>query len=499
MASAESAASHLLSVLKDVQARLSVLEGKAGVAPARTATAAPASPSVGSSSPIVSEYENILSGLLNELSKLGAAIGGDVQKQTEVFASALQAQRDFLQVVAASKKPSDEVLAKLIQPTADQLAAAEKAVDKRSENFNLVSALSQAANSLGWVCVDLPVPHVKEALDQMLFFGNKARMQYKETDKTRVEFIAKLKELLETLQAYVKAHHTTGCAWNRNGGDAASFKKTGGAPPPPPRTNSPAPSGGRGPPPPPTGGADDFAASLKEMDMTSGSKGGDRSEAKAQMFAELAAKSDGVSAAVGLKKVTDDMKTKNRPKDDSAPLPVPPKAPVAAKKTAAAARPRGPAIIELRGQKWHVENHVDNTNIILKDVEPRQSVYVYNCVGCAVQIPKKCNSVAIDKCNKTGVVVEEVMGSTEVVNSDRLQLQVNGICRTVQIDSSTGISIFLTKENRQETTVVTSKSAEMNICVMEDEDTLNETPIPEQFVTTFQSGKWVTLPNAHLG
>ena len=65
------------------------------------------------------------------------------------------------------------------------------------------------------------------------------------SDKKHVVWARSFTSLLDTLRAYVKAHHTTGLVWNASGQDLASYEKGGASdvPPPPP------------PPPPPAAAA----------------------------------------------------------------------------------------------------------------------------------------------------------------------------------------------------------------------------------------------------
>ena len=98
------------------------------------------------------------------------------------------------------------------------------------------------------------------------------------------------------MKAYVSKYHATGPAWNAAGGDLAAYtgagaRKAAGAPPPPPPPGAPPPP----PPPPPPG----FADAPKPA-----AKGGMNA-----VFAEL---NKGTAVTSGLRKVTADMKTKNR-------------------------------------------------------------------------------------------------------------------------------------------------------------------------------------------
>ena len=40
----------------------------------------------------------------------------------------------------------------------------------------------------------------------------------------------------------------------------------------------------------------------------------------------------------------------------------------------------------LQGRKWVVENHAGNREIVISDTEPRQTVYIFNCNNCTIQV-----------------------------------------------------------------------------------------------------------------
>ena len=55
--------------------------------------------------------------------------------------------------------------------------------------------------------------------------------------------------------------------------------------------------------------------------------------------------------------------------------------------TAGKANSKGPAKLELvLGRKWSIENHEGNRNLIIDQTDPKQSVYIFNCSNCTVQV-----------------------------------------------------------------------------------------------------------------
>lgn len=89
----------------------------------------------------------------------------------------------------------------------------------------------------------------------------------------------------------------------------------------------------------------------------------------------------------GLRKVTDDMKTKNRADRSGLVATEPKPAAAAAAPRAAAAAPKAPPRVELeQGRKWVVENLVGNREVVIDQTDVKQAVYIYNCTDCVIQV-----------------------------------------------------------------------------------------------------------------
>ena len=227
---------------------------------------------------------------------------------------------------------------------------------------------------------------------------------WKEKDRTHVDWVKSWVSTLTELQAYVKKYYTTGLTWNPAGGEAtAPAPAAGGAPPPPPP--------GPAPPPPPPAGALDLTAPDPAKN------------ARADLLAALN-KGEGVTA--GLKKVTDDQKTHKNPglragnvvKASEKSQDTPTKSygkPVAANK---------PPRLEQDGKKWNVEYFKNRQDLEINEIEVNQSVYVYKCEGSTIKVNGKCNNIIIDGCKKTAVVFGSVVSSVEFINCQSVQMQV---------------------------------------------------------------------------
>jgi len=216
------------------------------------------------------------------------------------------------------------------------------------------------------------------------------------------------------------------------------------------------------------------------------------------MTAVFGSLNKGENVTSGLKKVTDDMKTKNRT-DKTSVVP----AEVSAKKETGAAPKAAtkvkPPKFGLDGNKWSVENFVDKKDIVISETESRHTVYIYGLTNSTVQVKGKVNSVAIDNCKRTAVVVENVISGVEVVNGTSIEVQITGRAPSVAIDKTSGMQLYLSKDGL-DTEIVTSKISEMNVLLpVEGQDDLVELPVPEQYKTWVRGGKLVTETVQHSG
>ena len=55
--------------------------------------------------------------------------------------------------------------------------------------------------------------------------------------------------------------------------------------------------------------------------------------------------------------------------------------------TATKAPAQAPPKLELvLGRKWSIENHTNNRSLYVDQTDPKQSVYIFNCSNCTVQV-----------------------------------------------------------------------------------------------------------------
>jgi len=155
----------------------------------------------------------------------------------------------------------------------------------------------------------------------------------------------------------------------------------------------------------------------------------------------------------------------------------------------------------LEGTKWKVTGQKDNNAIVIKITDNKQSVLIYKSEGSVVTIEGKCTSVSVDACKNLGLIFGQVIASVEVVNSSKIQLQVNGSVPTISIDKVNGCTVYAQTPESQKVQILSSLSTELNVVTpgpKPDSDPV-ESAIPTQYITTFEKGKLVTRCSEHIG
>ncbi|CAH1964453.1 unnamed protein product [Acanthoscelides obtectus] len=339
-----------------------------------------------------SAFNDILQGPFAQYLQYSRKIGGDVAQHSQLVERAFHTQLQFLQIASQSAKPANQNdLMNLLKPTSDSIMAIQEFREKNrtSPFFNHLSAVSESIPALGWVTVSpAPAPYVKEMNDAGQFYTNRVLKDWKEKDKTHVEWVKALIQILTELQAFVKQHHTTGLVWSGKGA-----APRGGVPPPPP--------GAPAPPPP--------------MNLSaSADPGVDRSA----LFAQL---NQGAEVTSHLKKVTPDMQTHKNPalKNPSA---------VSVKgsgstNNAFGSQPDKPPKFAREGKKWVIEFQKGNHQLVVEDAEMNNVVYLYKCVDSTVIVKGKINSIVVDACKKTAVVCDYLVATIEFINCQSVQMQ----------------------------------------------------------------------------
>ncbi|KAJ9597626.1 hypothetical protein L9F63_011532, partial [Diploptera punctata] len=410
----------------------------------------------------ITAFNAILQGPLAQFLQLSAKIGGDVATHSKLVEKAAQAQ--FLATAAQSKAPTSQSdTINLLQPTSAQIVAIQEFREKNrgSQHFNHLSAVSESIAALGWVTISpAPAPYVKEMNDAGQFYTNRVLKDWKEKDKTHVDWVKSWVQTLTELQQFVKQHHTTGLVW--------SGQATAAPVPPPPGL----------PPPPPLLPVGDIAPNI------------DASMDRSALFAEIN-KGEGITST--LKRVTPDMQTHKNTALRSGPAPF--KAPVVTNTHKAVSAPKPvdkPPQMYKEGKKWIVEHHQGNHSLVIDNVEMNNVVYMFNCRDSTLTVKGKLNSIFLDSCRKSSVVFDNLVSSVEFVNCQSVQMQVLGKVPTISIDKTDGCQMYLSSESL-DVEIVSSKSSEMNVLVPKANGDYTEFPIPEQFKTTVSPSGLATV------
>lgn len=261
---------------------------------------------------------------------------------------------------------------------------------------------------------------------------------------------------------------------------------------------APAPSAGGPPPPPPP---------PPPMVIEDDNKPTQQPTGAAAVFAEI---NKGTSVTAGLRKVDKSEMTHKNPNLRT-------NSTVAAATTAVPTSPKrqGPptpnkpdkytlkkaAKTSLEANKWVVENHEGNHDVVIEETAINQAVYIFNCKNSTIRIKGKVNAVTMDSCTKCGIAVDSTVSTVDIVNSKSFALQVFKVVPTIAVDKCDSGEIYLSKECLG-VEILSAKSSSLNVLVPEtdaEDSDFKEVPVPEQFKTTIVDGKLTTVTVEHAG
>ncbi|KAJ7564243.1 hypothetical protein O6H91_02G009100 [Diphasiastrum complanatum] len=454
----------------------------------QTRVTATSSAAAAAAAPSVEAFDVLVESAVKRVVDDGSRIGGQVSAASQLIADAFREQRRIVQAISVCEQPDVPSLQKLLKPLADVTSKANSLTEgKRTDTYNHLKTVAESLQALFWVLytkdngMSLPGPHIEESWQAAEFYNNKVLIEYRNKDAKHVDWAKAIKELyLSGLRDYVKKFHTTGPSWNEKGINVEKFGAAGVAPTAPPAP----PSLPKGPPPPPPGPVSSASTSGSKLSMSA-------------VFSDL---NKGEAVTHGLRKVTDDMKTKNRAERSGV---VAAGGPMVDKESnrATVSSNKGTPKFELQmDRKWVVENQTDNKNLVVSQTNARQSVYVYGCKGCVIQVHGKVNNITMDRCTKSGLVFKDVVAACEIVNCTSVEVQCQGTAPTIAIDNTNGCQFYLSKPSLQ-ASITTAKSSEINVLVpgsTEDSD-LIEHALPEQFLNVYSDGRFTTTPVSHSG
>ncbi|KAG4164728.1 hypothetical protein ERO13_A13G034600v2 [Gossypium hirsutum] len=434
-----------------------------------------------SSDPSVLAFDDLMDQYAARVSAAAEKIGGQVLDVTKLVLEAFSVQKKLLIEIKQTQKPDMAGLVEFLKPLNEVILKVNAMTEgRRSDFFNHLKSAGDSLSALAWIAytgkdcgMSMPIAHVEESWQMAEFYNNKVLVEYRNKDQIHVEWAKALKELyLPGLRDYVKSHYPLGPVWS------ASGKKASSAPPKAPPPGAPAP-----PPPPP--------ASLFSSEPSQPSSSNPK-QGMSAVFQEIS--SGNVSA--GLKKVTADMKTKNRTDRTGV-------VSASGKETRSSSpsfSKAGPPKLELQmGRKWAVENQIGRKNLVIDDCDAKQSVYIYGCKDSVLQIQGKVNNITIDKCTKMGVVFKDVVAACEVVNCNGVEVQCQGSAPTISVDNTSGCQLYLSKDSLG-TSITSAKSSEINVLVPTGPDgDWGEHSLPQQYIHVFKDGQFETTPVSHSG
>ncbi|KAF7840940.1 cyclase-associated protein 1-like [Senna tora] len=407
-------------------------------------------------------------------------IGGQVLQVSKLVQESFAVQKELLSKVKQTQKPDNAGLGEFLKPLNEVIIKASAMTEgRRSDFFNHLKAAVDSLSALAWIAytgkdcgMSMPIAHVEESWQMAEFYCNKVLVEYRNKDPNHVEWAKALKELyLPGLRDYVKSFYPLGPVWSPTGKPVAPSK-------------APAPSAPAPPPPPP--------ASLfsSESSQATSSK---PKEGMSAVFQEI---STG-NVTSGLRKVTNDMKSKNRA-DRTGIVGATEKE---SRPSSKAFSKAGPPKLELQmGRKWAVENQIGQKGLVIDDCDSKQSVYVYGCKDSVLQIQGKVNNITIDKCTKMGVVFKDVVAAFEIVNCNGVEVQCQGSAPTISVDNTSGCQLYLSKDSLG-ASLSTAKSSEINVLVpgAEPDGDWVEHSLPQQYIHVFKDSRFETTPASHSG
>ncbi|PWZ53880.1 Cyclase-associated protein 1 [Zea mays] len=440
--------------------------------------------------PAIVAFDDLIASALGRVSAAAGKIGADVAEVTRLVEKAFLVGKDLLARTSQTQKPTMESVTTFMGPLNEAILEANALAERTSSIYaNHLKAAAGSLAALAWIgytgkgCgMPLPIAHVEESWQMAEFYSNKVLVEYKNKDPDHVEWAKALKELyIPNLRDYVKRYYPLGPAWQPPGSAANKAPSAPSVPPP-------------------------------SLSISSASS----SQPKSGMSAVFAEISSGKPVTQGLRKVTDDMKSKNRTDRTGV---------VTAEGKETRNSPPFSSTKEMRmnprnenqahsimpfSVRWVVEHHVGNKSLTIEGCDTKQSVYVYGCKDCVLQVKEKIitvqacagkvNNITIDKCTKVGVLFKGVVAACEIVNCSSAEVQCEGSVPTISIDNTSGCQLYLSKESL-EASITTAKSSEINALVPDanSDGDWAEHSLPQQYIHAFKDGQFTTSPVSHSG
>ncbi|KOS21490.1 Adenylyl cyclase-associated protein [Escovopsis weberi] len=448
------------------------------------------------------EYDAFLTTSVDKYVRLSDEVGGLVAQQAAEVLKAFNAQRTWLLIATKAARPSDAgTYESLLEPMSDAVRAASELKDanRQDPQYNHLASVADGLIMFGWITIDdRPFAYVEDALGSAQFFGNKVLKDHKNKDSKDIEWIQAFYQVLHDLGAYVKRHYHDGVPWNPEGDSAEKVARMVSSAP----QGSPSASASSGapppPPPPPPGPAPVLELKTDSAPLSAPSSQGGFDA----VFSEL---NRGAAVTKGLRKVEkSEMTHKNPALRATSSVPDEPahKSQAPGKKPKPESmRMKRPGKKELEGQKWTIENFEKEPSPIEIEASLSHSVLISRCNNTTVIVKGKANQITVENSTRLSLVVDTLISTVDVVNSNNFALQVLGTVPAVMLDKIDGASVYFGKESTS-TKLFTSKCSGINLNVISgpDED-YKEIPLPSQICSYFdtEKGDLVNEIVAHAG
>ncbi|EXJ77051.1 hypothetical protein A1O3_10209 [Capronia epimyces CBS 606.96] len=483
--------------------------GLVGAVVTPSATAATPEPVAPPPEPLpksVEAFDKIIEEDLSAFVKAAEKIGGLVEEQAKAADDAFKAERTYLLVATKAKKPDPqppELMTELHRYTSavDEIREA----NRPSPLFVHLSAVSEGIVALGWIVEKRPGDFVTDTLGGAQYYGNKILKEYKEKDRTHVEYIQAYYKIFRSLASYVKEYFPTGLTWNNKDGidavealkqvqSGSGTAKAAGPPPPPPPPPLPkfddddAPA----PPLPPAGGAGqagDMSAVFNQLNQGSAVTAGLRKVDKS----EMTHKNPSLRTGSKVPQRSSSQTSVSSAGRGKSPLP---------NKKPDSMRAKKPGRKELDGTKWIVENFENTQSEVIEiNAELNQSILISKCNKCVLKVNGKANAISIDNSAGLSILIDSLVSSLDVIKATKFQVQVDGVVPTILLDQVDGAQIYLSNKSLG-TEMFTSKSSAVNVVLPpkdDADDDSKEIAFPEQIRSVIKNGSLVSEIVEHAG
>ncbi|CAG8810719.1 1939_t:CDS:2, partial [Racocetra persica] len=312
-------------------------------------------------------------GPLNNFIELSKSIGGIVQDQSHSVEDILKAQRDFIHISTQSTKPkTPETLVELLRPTqqAIEKVCAYTENNRISPFFNHLITVSEGIGVFGWVTLEETaemeeklLSTVKGYIESSQYYANRVIMEFKDKDRSHVDWANSYILLLTGVHQYITKFHTHGLVWNPKGAKPETFigKKPVGSK----STSVPTPSSGPA----------DMSAVFKEInrgeDITSALRKVDKSQ---MTHKNPNLRAGSTVSFTGAQK----------------------KGPAAPPKPASLSLKKPPKK-EFDNNKWIIENFENDNNIVIEETAINHSIYIFGCKNSTISVKGKIKAVTLGK------------------------------------------------------------------------------------------------------